>query len=182
MEKGKVLEIVKKEVDILSEMMMIDATVEYSTEDGEDGFLVIKVVFDGEDLGYMIGNRGAHLQAFQYILSSMVKTQIRKETQEEEIKLAILVDVGGYRAQRNEKIERLALQKADDARILGEPVDLLPMSAGDRRTVHSALGKFDDIKTESFGEGRDRYVRITPLKEEEIGVKLEANEDASTEE
>lgn len=182
MDKNRVLEIVKAEVDTISDMMMLDATVDYSTEEGEDGFLIVNVVFSGEDLGYMIGNRGLHLQAFQYILSNIVKSKVRKETGEEEIKLAVLVDVGGYKAARNEKIERLAMQKADDARILGEPVDLLPMSAGDRRVVHSVLGKFDDLKTESFGEGRDRFVRITPLKEEEIGVQLEADEQASAEE
>jgi spoIIIJ-associated protein len=182
MNKDRILEIVKNEVDVLQNMMMIDATVSIKVEDGENGLLVAKVVFEGEDLGYMIGNRGLHLQGFQYVLSNIVKSKVRKETGEEEIKLAILVDVGGYREQRVEKIERLAMQKADDARILGDAVDLLPMSSSDRRIVHAVLGKFDDIKTESFGDDRERFVRITPLKDEEIGVSSKVDEKSSEEE
>jgi hypothetical protein len=32
------------------------------------------------------------------------------------------------------------------------------------------LQKFDDIKTESFGEGRDRHVRIIPESEADLGL------------
>lgn len=182
MDKDRVVEIVKEEIENLTNMMMIDAVTKYSTESGDEEMFIINVAFEGEDLGYMIGNHGAHLQAFQYVVSNIVKTKVRKEFNLEEVKIAVLIDVGGYRAQRAQKIERLAMQKADDARILGEPVDLLPMSASDRRVVHAILGKFDDIKTESFGEGYDRFVRITPLKEEEIGVNLTVNEENATEE
>jgi spoIIIJ-associated protein len=76
----------------------------------------------------------------------------------------VLVDVGGYREERNSKLEDLALQKADDVRILGEAIELPPMKPSDRRAVHVALSQFDDIATESEGEGRDRYVVIKPVK------------------
>jgi len=79
-----------------------------------------------------------------------------------------LMDVGGYKEERNKKIERMALQKADDARILGEPIELEPMSPSDRRVVHMALQVFDDIKTESVGEGNDRRVKIIPISDKEI--------------
>lgn len=182
MEKNKVLEIAKAEVEKLKELLGVDAQVECSVEDGDEGYVVVNVVFEGEDLGYMIGNRGAHLQAMQFVLSNIIKTKLRKETSEEEIKVTVLVDVGGYRQQRADKIEALAMQKADDARILGESVDLLPMSSGDRRIVHTVLGKFDDLKTESFGDGRDRYVRITPISEKELGVVSSKEEASETEE
>lgn len=182
MNKERVLEVTKDVVTQIKNLIGIEAKLDFKVEDGDEGMVLIYVTFDGEDLGYMIGNHGAHLQAFQFIVSNIVKTKMRKELNLEDVNLAVLVDVGGYREQRAEKIEKLALQKADDARILGEPIDLLPMSASDRRVVHSVLGKFDDLKTESFGEGRDRFVRITPLKEEEIGVNLQVNEDNSTEE
>lgn len=180
MKPEKILDITKEQVEKLKDLLGVDATVECSLSNGEDGFVVVNVVFKGEDLGYMIGNRGLHLQALQYILSNIVRGIVRKE--DEEAKLAIMVDVGGYREQRNEKIERLAMQKADDARILGEPVDLLPMSASDRRVVHAVLGKFDDIKTESFGDGFDRYVRITPVSEKDLGVAVEEKTSEMSEE
>jgi hypothetical protein len=44
------------------------------------------------------------------------------------------------------------------------------MKPYDRRVVHVALKKFDDIRTESFGEGRDRHIRIIPKTEEDLGI------------
>ena len=58
----------------------------------------------------------------------------------------------------------MALQKADDARLLGEEIELSPMKPSDRRVVHLALAGFKDIETESVGEGRDRRVVIKPVK------------------
>ncbi len=98
---------------------------------------------------------------------------------EEGMEYRVLMDVGGYKEERNKKIERMALQKADDARILGEPIELEPMSPSDRRVVHMALQVFDDIKTESVGEGNDRRVKIIPISDKEI---LKGKEDSGSEE
>jgi spoIIIJ-associated protein len=95
---------------------------------------------------------------------------IRKEVGEEDFDFRLTVDVSGYREERDKKIEQIALEKADTARILGESVDLEPMKPYDRRVVHVALKKFDDIRTESFGEGRDRHIRIIPKTEEDLGI------------
>jgi spoIIIJ-associated protein len=114
----------------------------------------------------MIGNHGRHLDSLQYILQLI----IRREVDEEDFDFRLIIDVSGYRKERNQKIEQIALQKADDARILGESVDLAPMKPYDRRVVHMTLQKFDDIKTESFGEGRDRHVRIIPESEADLGL------------
>ena len=76
----------------------------------------------------------------------------------------VFVDVGGYRKEKDDKIAKMALEKADDARILGAPVELPPMKPSDRRIVHLTLIKFKDISTESEGEGMDRHIVITPVK------------------
>ena len=118
---------------------------------------IINISFEGEDLGYMIGNHGRHLDSLQYMVSLFLRKKF-----EEDMHFIVMVDVSGYREERNSKIESIALRKADDARLLGEPVDLKPMKPSDRRIVHMVLQKFDDITTESQGEGLDRYVRIIP--------------------
>lgn len=170
---------VKEEVDAIEQLLMIDAQTSVDLDSSEE-VTIIKVKFEGDDLGYMIGAHGRHLSSLQYLFNSILRNKLRRL--EEETPFTILVDVGGYREQKQESVERLALQKADDARILGEAVDLPPMSSSDRRVVHSALGKFDDIKTESFGEGRDRYVRITPLSEKELGIIQETEDNEVDEE
>jgi hypothetical protein len=55
------------------------------------------------------------------------------------------------------------------------------MDASDRRVVHTVLGKFDDIKTESFGEDRERFVRISPLSEKALGIASETGDNEASE-
>lgn len=181
MDSKSLKKLAEQEASKLQDLLMVDADLEVSVEDGDEGMLVVTVSFNGDELGYMIGSHGRHLLSLQYILGNILRKKTKEEN--EESRIAVLVDVGGYREQKKEKVERLALQKADDARILGEPVDLMPMSAADRRIVHTVLGKFDDIKTESFGEDRERFVRISPLSEKDLGIgkKTKDNEESGEE-
>jgi len=165
MKKEELTQIVDKEIGKFITLSGVDATYDYNVEEIE-GTTHIKVSFEGTDLGYMIGNHGRHLDSLQYIMQLM----IRRAVDEEDFDFRLTLDVSGYRDERDSKIEQIALQKADDARILGESIDLPPMKPYDRRVVHMALQKFDDLKTESYGEGRDRYVRIIPDSEEDLGL------------
>jgi len=166
-------DIIKKELDTLLSLMGIEAKYDLNVEES-NGIKYIKISFNGENLGYLIGNHGKHLESLQYVFSLILRKKF-----EEGMEYRVLMDVGGYKEERNKKIERIALQKADDARILGEPIELEPMSPSDRRVVHMALQVFDDIKTESVGEGNDRRVKIIPISDKEI---LKGKEDSDSEE
>ena len=144
MEKEDLNKIVDREISKFISLSGVEATYDY-TIDQEDGVTNINVNFDGENLGYMIGSHGRHLDSLQYILQLM----IRQFIDEEDFEFRLTLDVSGYRKERDQKIEEIALQKADDARILGESIDLPPMKPYDRRVVHMTLQKFDDISTES---------------------------------
>ena len=170
-------DIVRKELDTLLSLLDINAEYELNIESIE-GVSYIKISFSGENLGYLIGNHGKHLESFQYIFSMMLRKQFEEETN-----YRVILDVCGYREDKNKKIERLAMQKADDARILGEAIELEPMNPSDRRMVHLTLQVFDDIKTESVGEGEDRRVKIIPVSEKEIlsSKKDEEGEEESEE-
>ncbi len=151
--------IVEKELETLSSLLGVENERELSIEDGEEGVKYIKVSFEGEELGYMIGNRGRHLDSLQFILQIILGRKLG-----EEVDFRVFVDVGGYRKEKDEKLEQMALEKADNARILGEAIELPPMKPSDRRIVHLALLKFKDITSESIGEGMDRRIVITPIK------------------
>lgn len=155
-------DIVKKELDTLLELMGIDVEYDLKIEENND-VKYIKISFNGENLGYLIGNHGKNLDSLQYVFSLILRKKLEEGTE-----YRVLMDVGGYKEERNKKIERIALQKADDARILGEPIELEPMSPSDRRVVHMTLQVFDDVKTESVGEGKDRRVKIIPISDKEI--------------
>ena len=155
-------DIVQKELDTLFSLLDIDADYDFNVEESE-GVTYFKISFNGDNLGYLIGNHGKHLESLQYILSMMLRNKL-----EEGSNYRVVLDVCGYKEERNRKIEQIAMQKADDARILGEAIELSPMSPSDRRVVHVTLQVFDDIKTESVGEGEDRRVRIIPVSDKEI--------------
>lgn len=159
MKDKEIVKLMEKEVDSLCSLLNVDCEKRLEIHEGEEDVKYIKVFFEGEDLGYMIGNHGRHLDSIQYILQIILGKVLDQDPN-----YRVLVDVGGYREERNSKLEDLALQKADDVRILGEAIELPPMKPSDRRAVHVALSQFDDITTESEGEGRDRYVVIKPVK------------------
>lgn len=159
MKDKEILKLVEKEVDTLCSLLNVECDSKCELEEGEEGVKYIKVYFDGEDLGYMIGNRGRHLDSIQYMLQIIMGRKL-----EQDPNYRVFVDVSGYRKEKDSKLEELALQKADDARILGEEVELPPMKPSDRRIIHMALAKFNDITTESRGEDRDRYIVIKPVK------------------
>ena len=151
----------KEEVEKLKELLNVESEISVEVENGEEEMLYVKVDFEGEDLGYMIGNRGRHLDSLQFMLQILVGRRLKEEEREH---FGLFVDVGGYRKEKDDKIAQMALEKADDARILGDAVELPPMSPADRRIVHLTLMKFKDITTESEGEGRDRHIVIKPVK------------------
>jgi spoIIIJ-associated protein len=157
MKDKELIKLVEKEVETLCSLLEVDCERSLNLEEGDEDVKYIKISFEGEDLGYMIGNRGRHLDSMQYVLQLM----IGKMT-EQNPNYRVLVDVGGYRQERNSHLEEMALQKADDVRILGESIELPPMKPADRRAVHMALSEYDDIITESEGEGRDRHIVIKP--------------------
>lgn len=159
MKDKELLKIVQQEVENLSSLLKVESEREVSIEEGEEGVKYLKVNFEGEELGYMIGNRGRHLDALQFILQIILGRKLG-----EEVDFRVFVDVAGYRKDKDDKLEQMALEKADNARILGEPIELPPMKPSDRRIVHLALMKFKDISSESIGEGMDRRIVISPIK------------------
>jgi spoIIIJ-associated protein len=172
-------EFITKKLDKFVALLGLDADVEYEFQEGEEFFLV-KVVFKGENVGYAIGMGGGKILSMQNVLLMMLKNALRAEKKEEDEKLEklrVFVDIGDYRERKMQNLLRDVHRKVDEARVLGEPVDLHPMPAVERREIHMELKKLDDIKTESIGEGRDRYVRIIPVSEEEMGVVKEEDEE-----
>ncbi len=150
--RDALLEIVEAAVEGLG----LTATV--TVEDGDEGGLVARV--DGDDLDALIGRDGEVLDAVQVLAAQAVRRQPGGQRR------GVLVDAGGYRAQRAELLARLAAKAADEAVEYGEEIELDPMSALDRRTVHMALVDRTDVETRSEGEDPKRRIVVVPLVSE----------------
>jgi spoIIIJ-associated protein len=109
----------------------------------------------GADTGQLIGRKGATLDSLQLLVAKMV-------TRGEESTRPIVVDVAGYRDQRNTQLLEMAKKMSEQAIKTGRVVALEPMSAHDRRIIHVALTDVPGVTTRSEGEGVHRRLMIVP--------------------
>jgi spoIIIJ-associated protein len=75
----------------------------------------------------------------------------------------VVVDAAGYRERRRVSLEALAVRSAERALNDGEPVELEPMTAVERKVVHLRLKEFDGVETTSDGTEPNRYVVVHPV-------------------
>ena len=129
----------------------VDATVKVGLSD--DG--AIEAAIDGEDVGLLLGPRGATLEALQELARRALQ-------QHSEDSLRLRVDVGGYRERRREALAKFAAKVAAQVVESGEAASLEPMSAADRKVVHDTVNDIDGVVTSSEGEEPRRRVVISP--------------------
>jgi predicted RNA-binding protein Jag len=73
------------------------------------------------------------------------------------------VDINNYRRERERLIGELARAAARRVMITKSEVSLPAMNAYERRIVHTELATRPDVKTESVGEKKARFVVVKPL-------------------
>jgi spoIIIJ-associated protein len=130
-----------------------DASV--STHELDADTLEVRV--EGEDLGLLIGPKGAALQSLQELTRTVVQRQTGARSGR------ILVDVSGYRARRKEALERFAHKIAEDVLASGTRVVLEPMNPSDRKVIHDTINDIDGVSTSSEGEEPRRRVVVSPV-------------------
>ena len=88
----------------------------------------------------------------------------------------VFVDVNNYRLERERIIVELAKAAARKAMATKAEISLPAMNAYERRLVHMELSAHPEVKTESAGTGRERYVVIKLVEE---GAKSQNRESQS---
>ncbi len=113
----------------------------------------IYVDVEGEDVNHLIGYRGENINAFQTILSSIAN---KKST----AKIRVYLDIAGYREKRVKTLEDLAEKIARTVVRTGKSVTLEPMTAYERKIIHTKLQTHNKVETISKGEEPYRKVVI----------------------
>ena len=103
-----------------------------------------KVILQGKDLGAIIGRRGETLDAIQQLTSYTVNRGQSK-------RVRIHVDAKGYRAKREESLQRLAVKVAGKVVKYRRNMTLEPMNAYERHVIHTALQDYKGVTTYSTG-------------------------------
>jgi spoIIIJ-associated protein len=115
----------------------------------------IRVTCEGADLGLLIGRHGQTIDSTQYLVNAIVWKGAEERKR-------VVVDASGYRARREETLQREAVRAAERAVSSGSPVELEPMSAVERRVVHERLKDYPGVTTSSDGAEPNRYVVVHP--------------------
>ncbi|HVW66445.1 MAG TPA: R3H domain-containing nucleic acid-binding protein [Candidatus Peribacteraceae bacterium] len=135
---------------------------------------VTRVDIESNEASRIIGWHGETLNSVQHVLKSMVRTKEKLERTP-----LIIVDVDGYRSMQEEKVKKIAEQKADFVRRTGNRIALSPMSPYFRRIIHLHIAnnpELQDLTTESVGEGDYRQI-VLRLKDEKKGSKIKGGEE-----
>ena len=126
------------------------------TKDGD----TYQVVLEGPDMGALIGHRGETLDAIQQLTGYAVN---RGRSH----RVRIHVDAEGYRARREESLERLARKTAARVVKYRRNVTLEAMNAYERHVIHTALQDYPGVSTYSTGTEPNRrtVVAYDPSKQ-----------------
>jgi spoIIIJ-associated protein len=117
---------------------------------------VVELEITGDDLGTLIGPKGATLLALQEITRIVVQ---RHSTPSD---CRVVVDINGYRKRRQEALARFAQQVAAEVVSTNKKRALEPMPPADRKVVHDALNEIEGVNTISEGEEPNRRVVLVP--------------------
>lgn len=102
----------------------------------------------------LVGPNGEVLEALQELTRLAVhqKTGVRSR---------LMLDVGGYRAQRRSELSKLGREIAEEVKRSGEERSLDPMTPFERKIIHDAVAAVG-LRSESEGEEPDRCVVVFP--------------------
>jgi spoIIIJ-associated protein len=145
--------IVSEFVTGLVEAFGAEAAVSIEEIDEENA----EVRVEGDDLGLLVGPKGATLSAVQELSRTVVHRRV-PGTAAGRVRL----DVAGYRQRRREALERFTTSVAEEVRSSGVQKALEPMNPADRKVVHDTVNTIDGVATVSEGEEPRRRVVIVP--------------------
>ncbi|HSX46299.1 MAG TPA: R3H domain-containing nucleic acid-binding protein [Candidatus Saccharimonadia bacterium] len=107
--------------------------------------------------GFLIGQRGENMRSLQYLCSTALKNNNYVNTR-------VNVDIADYKRQRADRLRDKAETWVKQVQGSGEPMDLEPMNAADRRVVHQLAAEYG-LTSDSEGEGRDRHIVLKRSEE-----------------
>ncbi len=140
-----------------------------------------RITISGEGASVLIGHHGEALDSLQYLANL---ASAKKNANGERDRRRVTIDVEGYRAKREETLRALARKMAAKALRQNRNVMLEPMSAYERRIIHSEIQGIDGVATNSIGSDSNRkiviYVTDKKVEAPVEDVNDEATEDNAT--
>ena len=134
---------------------LIGIDPEYTIESSEEGVYDVKI--SGDNLNFLIGFRGQSLEALQTLLKLIIYRKTEKQ-------IILSVDINSYKDQKSEKLQEMARGYIDKVRFFEKEIELPFMNPWERRQIHMFVAEYEDVISESTGEGESRRVVLKPKK------------------
>ena len=111
--------------------------------------------FTPEQKQQLIGNKGEGIDAIQYLANTVLNLDADPEKQN-----SFVVELDGYRVQRNQELAVLSQEAIERVRDTGEEVEIPGLSSAERKQIHSLLQDIEDLNSESRGQEPNRKLII----------------------
>lgn len=136
-------------LEALLDIAELDGDIEMDVENDR---AMVSIV--GADLAQLVGAKGEVLDAIQ----ELTRLAVTRESGE---RSRLMLDISGHRAAVRERLIVVAQDAAKAALETGEPVELKPMSAFERKIVHDAVSEAGAVSV-SQGEEPKRRIVVKP--------------------
>lgn len=148
MDAQQSIDFAKKYLEDVISFFGVNVTVQVAQEDD-----VIELAVSSSEINsLLIGHNAETLRSLQYIISTTLRNKDAALTR-------VNVDIADYKKQRATKIAEQAREWIAGVRATGDSY-VADLNAADRRVVHKVADEYEDIRTFSEGEGRDRRIII----------------------
>ncbi len=115
----------------------------------------LRVNFTGKDVGGLLGRGAELLNALEHLAERIAARYAAGE-------LHVRCDANNYRAGRERELRMMADAAAAQVLKFQRPFTFSPMSASERRIIHTVLTGNPAVRTESIGNGDDRKIVVHP--------------------
>jgi len=149
------LELLKDGVDAAIDFLLeVAAAMGLSIKaEREEDDEAIRINVQGAELGLLIGRRGQTLDALQYLVNIVANHHSNRH-------LRIVLDAEQFRERRRKTLEALADRMANRVVRTRKEVVLEPMTALERKIIHTRLQGREDVNTYSQGNEPNRRIVI----------------------
>lgn len=144
------LETVRKTTEELFSHLEIAGNFDLSEQEN-----ALDVVLETADSGIVIGYHGEVLEALQLILSLLVAKRLGRFVR-------VTVEVGDYRKNRSEYLQKLALSAKERAIAEQQEQAIHSLKSWERRIIHLLLQDDTQVTSESVGSGKERVLVVKP--------------------
>lgn len=141
---------IEKVVSEIFDKLEIDGSFSL-VENGE----LVDILMETKETGIIIGYHGEVLESLQLVLSLAIAKKLGRFVR-------ISIEVDGYKKNRTEYLEKLAMQVKEKALAEDKEQVLMNLKSWERRIIHVLLQDDEEVVSESSGEGRDRVLLIKP--------------------